>query len=131
MLRYFDTAPDIHPENEWAEPSFYRTLARGSVDTDPEDMCEPLVVTHVVQITAWGYARALNAILTAPIHDDEPDTERRGVEHYIEDTLANFLAPPTHCYHDWDCCGCRTGSFTAKHIGGAVFLCQASSSRNF
>ena len=131
MLNYFTTAPDRSPENEWDEPSFYRRLAHGTVDTDPEDMCEPLVVTHVVQITAWGYARALNRILTAPIHDDEPEAERRGVEDYIKDILGNFLAPPTHCYHDWDCCGCRTGRLTVTHLGGAMFLCQAFSSRNF
>lgn len=130
MLAYFDTAPDT-PSDIWREPDFCRVLSFGEkqVGTD-DDITDPILTTRVVQITELGYARALRDTLTFRA---EPDEKGRvhSVEDYIADALAAHYAPPTHCFHDWDCCGCRTGGFTARHIGGAVFLCQSHTSRNY
>lgn len=125
MIRYFATAPDT--EDAYGERSFCRVLSHGAIHTDDEDPCDPILTTRVVQITDAAYADSIaRAFRWAKAHAEE-----RSIEQEIMETLENFYAPPTHCHHDWDCCGCRTGGFTVRHVGGAVFVCQSHTSRNF
>lgn len=125
MLKYFATAPDA--EDLYGEANFCRTLSHAAIHARDDDPCDPILTTRVVQITDEAYAMSLaRAIRWSKAYE-----ESRSVEEEIMSTLESFYAPPTHCYHDWDCCGCRTGSFTAKHIGGAVFICQSQTSRNY
>lgn len=125
MLDYFATAPDA--EDAYGERDFCRTLSHTAIHTREDDCCDPILTTRVVQITDTAYGMSLaRAIRWSKAYD-----EARSVEEEIMSTLENFFAPPTHCYHEWDCCGCRTGSFTVRHVAGAVFICQSATSRNF
>lgn len=128
MIRYFQTARNLDvrdeddmPDEGPVENFYFEVLARGSVHTDPEDMCDPRIDTHVLRVRDQFYARWLREAL------DNKDS----VEDVIEDAITSMFAPATHCYHEHDCCGCRTGSFKVTKLGGAVFMAQAFTSRNY
>lgn len=114
MLRWFSVAPQAVLN--------FEILAQGTLHHDEEDPCDPTTTTYALRASANTYAEAIAASMTDAHHS---------VEEILAEWVKNVFEPPTHCHHDWDCCGCRTGHMEVKHVVGALFIAQTHTARNY
>lgn len=131
-LNFFDTArpafiwreaPATYGEGEFhiQNPmSGWIRLSYGCLHLDPEDPCDPISTTIVVQAGDELYAR-----LIADAIANGTSVEAEG-EAWLIDTVQ-----PSRCYCAHDCCGHRHGRATAKHLTGAIFVAQIHEARNY
>jgi hypothetical protein len=95
--------------------------ASGTVEHDPDDMCDPCTTTYVVRATDELFLFGLDANLNDPTQT---------IEKHIADYLADYHQPGRcGCAHD--CCGHRHGHANAAHISGPLYIVRVHTSRNY
>lgn len=118
--------------DSYDEMPFYLTRAFGSRHTDPDDACDPVVNLRLVHLTDAGWLRGIewNLEQGRQTGRDPADGEVQTIEEHWRAYLAGMFTPsPCWCAHD--CCGHRHGSASVTHLGGAVFLVEVATSRNY
>lgn len=117
----YDDLIEEHDKDPW------QVISTGIRHHDPhEDPCDPVTVTRVVQMTDAGFARVLaSAMIDA--RNGYPDMS---VEQAAIGALRDVYQP-TPCHCSYDCCGHRNGWAEVQHIGGALFIVQTHTSRNY
>lgn len=124
---YFALAkPDIDPEVRVTALEEWRVIARGTVAHDEEDPCDPLTNTYVLQITSEGWVRGLSGSIWEA-KNGKPDMS---VERFLMDAMRGVFTP-ARCGCSYDCCGHRHGYCDVQHLGGALFVVQVHTSRNY
>lgn len=94
--------------DDWSELGRFDVLAHSIVITDDEDICEPQRETLLVCVETY-----------------QPEPKDR-----IELALAQSNTA-WDCGHEYDCCGCRSYSAQAKHLGHNRYEVTIDSSRNY
>lgn len=130
MMRYFGLAQQNWRGDGHYSPREWVILSSGTVDRSEDggdyDYCEPQTVTHVIQMTDEGWLSGISDSIAGP---------KRGLPALsIEAALIEHirgLYTPSRCYCEHDCCGHRHGYAEVQHIGGAKFMIQVHTSRNY
>lgn len=119
MFDRFNLADDdVHED---ASNYHFAILARGSQNTDPEDACDPIRTTYVLQTREHTFLRAIKHAIN----------ENTSIESQLEEYIRGNFEPQAHCWCSHDCCGCRTGHLKIKHLGGGTFMAQSITARNY
>lgn len=100
--------------DEWQEigtAEIYMTEAKHVGDDDGEepDFTEPMVQHGLVHFTKLNDGVTQAQVLQA-----------------LRDSFTK-----NDCHHEYDCCGCRSFTASAKHVAGPVYKLTIGSSRNF
>ncbi len=114
----------------FGDPAEWRTISTTTLHTDADDPCDPTMTTKVIQMTDHGYAWAIVRAAEDAKGEDPDDAAKISVESVIADAIHEVFQP-SRCWCEHDCCGHRYGRASVRHIGGAMFLVQINTARNY
>lgn len=95
--------------DDWEDIGEVAVLSHSTMETDPDDMCEPWIETMLVRV-----------------RPEAPDTTEADIRAALQ---ASFTR--AGCHHEHDCCGCRSYRADAVHLKDADWMVTITSSRNF
>lgn len=105
--RYVGTCDHL---DAWQDIGEAAILSQSSLDGVPEDICEPVLTTLLVQVH--------------PEEGIDPGGDEVGAALRDSHTRAG-------CHHEYDCCGCRSYHARPTHLKDGFWMVEIQSSRNF